>query len=232
MKSIRTLALVTGLLALSGVSQAQFSSTWTFVTDYDFRGYSQSGRDPAIQGSADYAFGESGLSVGIWASNVEFGVDDDLETDYYVNYTGQIGDKFAFTAGVTYYDYPLGNGLSGYPEGYIGLNFGGLSFKQWYSNDFYALDETAQYSELNFSHSFGDAFSIALHAGYSWGDYWDLAGDEVIDYAVQANYATSNLTFFVKFTATDTDESLEVTGDIGNNEPRALFGVTTTLPWD
>ena len=80
MKSIRTLALVTGLLALSGVSQAQFSSTWTFVTDYDFRGYSQSARDPAIQASADYAFGESGLSVGIWASNVDFGVDDDLET--------------------------------------------------------------------------------------------------------------------------------------------------------
>ena len=88
MKSIRTLALVTGLLALSGVSQAQFSSTWTFVTDYDFRGYSQSARDPAIQASADYAFGESGLSVGIWASNVDFGVDDDLETDYYVNYVG------------------------------------------------------------------------------------------------------------------------------------------------
>ena len=71
-----------------------------------------------------------------------------------------------------------------------------------------------------------------MHAGYSWGDYWDLAGDEVIDYAVQGNYATSKLTFFVKVTATDTDESLEVTGDIGNNEPRGLFGVTTTLPWD
>jgi len=232
MKSIRTLALVTGLLALSGVSQAQFSSTWTFVTDYDFRGWSQSATDPAVQASADYAFGESGLSAGLWVSNVDFGVDDDMELDYYVNYAGTINDTFAFTAGLVYYDYPLGDGLSGYPEGYIGLNIGGLSFKQWYSNDFYALSESAQYSELNFSKSFGDAFSIALHAGYSWGDYWEAAGDEVIDYSVQANYAASNLTFFVKFTATDTDDVLEVTGDIGNNEPRALFGVTTTLPWE
>ena len=56
MKSIKTLALVTGLLAISGVSQAQFSSTWTAVSDYDFRGVTQSGKDPALQGSADYAF--------------------------------------------------------------------------------------------------------------------------------------------------------------------------------
>jgi uncharacterized protein (TIGR02001 family) len=230
MKSIRTLALVTGLLALSGVSQAQFSSTWTFVTDYDFRGYSQSALDPAIQASADYAFGETGLAIGIWASNVDFGVDDDLETDYYVNYTGTINDTFAFTAGGTYYDYPLGNGLSGYPEVYVGLNAAGLSFKQWYSNDFYALDVDAQYTELNFSQSW-DAFSLGLHVGYSWGDYWDALGDEVIDYAVQGNYTAGNVTFFVKFTATDSDEALEVTTDIGNNEPRFLAGVMTTLPW-
>ena len=155
-----------------------------------------------------------------------------MELDYYVNYVGRSARSSPSPPAVTYYDYPLGDGLSGYPEGYIGLNVGGLSFKQWYSNDFYALNETAQYTELNFSQSFGDEFSIALHAGYSWGDYWDAAGDEVIDYAVQANYAAGNLTFFVKFTATDADESLEVTDDIGNNEPRALFGVMTTLPWE
>ncbi len=231
MKSIKTLALVTGLLALSGVSHAQFSSTWTFVTDYDFRGYSQSAKDPAIQASADYAFGDTGLSVGVWASNVDFGVDDDLETDYYVNYFGTINDTFAFTAGVVWYDYPLGPDLHGSPEAYIGLNAGGFSFKQWYSNDQFASEETGQYTEANFTKEWGD-FSLNLHAGYSWGDYWDLAGDEVIDYSVQGTYSAGNLTFFLKFTATDTSEELEVEDDIGNNEPRFLFGVTTTLPWE
>ena len=154
MKSIRTLALVTGLLALSGVSQAQFSSTWTFVTDYDFRGLQPEREETRPSRRAPTTpLANPVYRSGIWASNVDFGVDDDLETDYYVNYVGQISEKFAFTAGVTYYDYPLGDGLSGYPEGYVGLNFGGLSFKQWYSNDFYALDETAQYSELNFTQS-------------------------------------------------------------------------------
>ena len=98
MKSIKTLALVTGLLAVSGVSQAQFSSTWTAVSDYDFRGVSQSAKGPALQGSADYAFA-SGVSIGAWASNVDFDEpnegfvsDEDIELDLYVNYAGKIND--------------------------------------------------------------------------------------------------------------------------------------------
>src|SRR3954468_2703522 len=144
MKSIKTLALVTGLLAISGVSQAQFSSTWTVVSDYDFRGVSQSGKDPALQGSADYAFGDSGLSVGAWASNVDFSpFDGDIELDLYANYVGKINDTFSWTAGVTRYMYPGsdsvddGDGgtlasLGEYFEGYVGFNAGNFSAKQWY----------------------------------------------------------------------------------------------------
>src|SRR3954465_2827621 len=117
MKSIKTLALVTGLLALSGVSQAQFSSTWTLVSDYDFRGYSQSAKDPALQGSADYAFGDSGLSVGEWASNVDFdGYDGDGEPDLFANYVGKINDTFSWTAGLTRYMYPFQNASFGEQE--------------------------------------------------------------------------------------------------------------------
>ena len=100
MKSIKTLALVTGLLAISGVSQAQFSSTWTVVSDYDYRGVSQSAKDPALQGSADYAFGDSGFAIGAWASNVDWGVDEDVEVDVYASYAKEINDTFgeAFVA--------------------------------------------------------------------------------------------------------------------------------------
>src|SRR6478752_282564 len=105
MKSIRTLALVTGLLAISGVSQAQFSSTWTAVSDYDFRGYSQSAKGPAIQASADYTAGDTGFSAGVWASNVDFGPgnDETMETDLYFNYNLKINDIMTFMIGATYY---------------------------------------------------------------------------------------------------------------------------------
>jgi len=246
MKSLKTLSLVAGLLALSGVSQAQFSSTWTAVSDYDFRGYSQSGKDPALQGSADYAFGDSGFSVGAWASNVDFSpLDGDVELDLYANYVGSINDTFSWTAGVTRYMYPgsdskefdTGDGiielapLGEYFEGYVGFNAGSFSFKQWYSNDFYEADESAQYTEVNYTQPFGDKFSLALHGGYSWGDYWDAVGTEVFDYAVQGNFTAGNFTIFAKFTGTDASGIYKVTGDIGNNEPRVLVGVMTTFPW-
>ena len=128
MKSIKTLALVTGLLALSGVSQAQFSSTWTAVSDYDFRGFSQSAKDPALQASADYAFGDSGFSMGAWASNVDFApADGDIELDVYANYVGKINDTFSWTAGLTYYTYPGSDDLGEYPEIYLGFNAGNFS---------------------------------------------------------------------------------------------------------
>jgi uncharacterized protein (TIGR02001 family) len=238
MKLIKTLALVTGLLALSSVSQAQFSSTWTAVSDYDFRGYSQAAKDPALQGSADYAFGDSGLSVGAWASNVEFdGYDGDVELDLYANYVGAINDTFSWTAGITRYMYPgsdntaTESAIGEYFEGYVGFNAGNFSFKQWYSNDFYEADESAQYSEVNYTQPIGEKFSLAFHAGYSWGDYWDTAGDEIVDYAVQGNYTAGNFTLFAKFTGTDASGDMKVTTDSSNNEARVLVGVMTTFPW-
>jgi len=233
MKSINKMALVTGLLALSGVSQAQFSSTWTAVSDYDFRGFSQSAKNPALQGSADYAVGESGFSFGAWASNVDFDIDEDVELDVYANYAGKVNDAISLTAGGTWYDYPMGNELSGYPEFYIGLNAGNFSFKQWYSNDFYAGGDGAQYSEANYTQPIGEKFSLAFHLGYSWGDYWESGPGlgELIDYAVQANFTAGNFTIFAKFTGTDSDDSQEITDDVLNNEPRGLIGVMTTFPW-
>ena len=61
----RTIVLV-ALLGVAGAAQAQFSSTVTAVSDYDFRGVSLSAKDPALQASLDYAFGETGFSVGAW----------------------------------------------------------------------------------------------------------------------------------------------------------------------
>jgi len=237
MKSIKTLALVTGLLAISGVSQAQFSSTWTVVSDYDFRGVTQSGKDPALQGSADYAFGDSGFSIGAWASNIDFSpVDGDVELDLYANYVGKINDTFAWTAGVTYYSYPSSD-IGEYWEAYAGLNAGNFSFKQWYADDFYESGESAEYTEANYTQPIGEKFSLNFHVGYSWGDYWDAVGDflgtsgEQFDYALQGNFTAGKFNIFAKFTGTDASGLQKVEDDVNNNEPRFLIGVSTTFPW-
>jgi uncharacterized protein (TIGR02001 family) len=229
MKSINKLMLIAGLLAVSSISQAQFSSTWTAVSDYDFRGYSQSAKDPALQASADYAFGESGWAIGAWASSVDFGNDEDVELDLYGSYTGAINDTFSWTAGVNWYDYPLGDDLDGYAEYFVGFTAGNFGFKQWFADDFYALGDTAQYTEVNYTQPIGEKFSLAFHAGYSWGDYWEA--DEIMDYGVTGTYAAGNFNLFAKFTGTDASGGSKIRGDIGNNEPRILVGIATTLPW-
>jgi len=208
------------------------------VSDYDFRGVTQSGKDPALQASADYAFGDSGFSMGAWASNIDFGNDEDIEVDLYANYVGKINDTFSWTAGGTWYEYPSGDAQDGYPEVYVGFNAGDFSMKQWYSWDYGAGGSDSFYTEANYTASITDNFNLAFHAGYFFGDAPDalaeLVGEsngDVFDYAVQANYTAGSFTIFAKFTGTDASGGLKVPDDVFNNEPRFLVGVTTTFPW-
>ena len=69
------------------------------------RGITQSAQDPAIQGSIDWA-SESGLYLGAWASNIDFGneFDADVEVDLYAGFSG--GDEVAWDIGFIYYGYP------------------------------------------------------------------------------------------------------------------------------
>ena len=53
------------------LARAEVSSTITLATDYDFRGITQTARDPALQASLDWS-SESGFYLGAWVSNVDF----------------------------------------------------------------------------------------------------------------------------------------------------------------
>jgi uncharacterized protein (TIGR02001 family) len=76
-----------------------------FVTDYSFRGISQTGRDFAIQGGIDWAH-EAGPYLGVWASSVKFRGDDSfLEQDFYGGYAGSF-DKFTYDFSAVYFLYP------------------------------------------------------------------------------------------------------------------------------
>ncbi len=47
MNRLKMLSVTAALLGVAGAAQAQFSSTVTAVSDYDFRGVSLSAKDPA-----------------------------------------------------------------------------------------------------------------------------------------------------------------------------------------
>ena len=231
MRNLRILGAL-GLLTAAGVANAEVSSTWTLTSDYDFRGFSQSATDPAIQGSIDFA-ADSGFYVGAWASNVDFGDDAgvDYEVDVYAGFSG--GETLLWDAGIVYYAYPDESDFN-YAEIYGSLGYEWFEGKLWYSNDFGGDategDTSAIYAEANATIELPQNFSVLLHAGLSTGDYWDdVNGDDQIDYSVGVGYTAGNFDLALKYV--DTDSDVEVTDDVFNNEGRVIFSIATTFPW-
>jgi uncharacterized protein (TIGR02001 family) len=78
------------------------------VSDYRYRGISQTRLKPAVQGGVDYSAG--GLYVGAWASTIKWikdaGGDADVEIDLYGGYKGELAKDVAFDVGVLTYQYP------------------------------------------------------------------------------------------------------------------------------
>lgn len=242
MRNLRILAAL-GLITVAGAANAGVTSTWTLTNDYDFRGNSQSAKDPAIQGSLDYAH-DSGWYAGAWASNVDFGdgVGVDYELDLYTGFTGTSEGGLTWDAGLVYYSYPDESDFN-YAEIYASIAKGWFKGKIWYSDAFGgdAAEDLARantgddgvsawYVEGNGTFPLPANFSILVHAGYSTGDYWDNAfGDDQFDYSVGVGYTAGNFNLALKYV--DTDSDVVVTSDAFNNEGRVVFTIATTFPW-
>jgi uncharacterized protein (TIGR02001 family) len=238
MKQVKMLSAL-GLLALAGAANAGVSSTITATNDYDFRGFSQTSKDPALQASVDYA-SDGGWYVGAWASNVDFGVPDpDIEVDVYTGFTKTFDNKFGFDVGAVYYTYhsePDPDSIN-YLEIYAGISFDWFKAKLFYSPEFggdaansISDDVSAIYLSADAAVPLPANFSVLAHAGLSTGDYFDnVLTDDVVDYSIGVGYTAGNFNLALKYV--DTDSDIVVTSDAFNNEGRVIFTVATTFPW-
>src|ERR1700709_491981 len=124
MKKLK-LAVLLSALAASGAAMAQTAAaaapepdyTLSFnvgaVTDYRYRGISQSRLKPALQGGIDFAH-KSGFYVGTWASTIKWikdaGGDSNVEIDLYGGYKTTFSGVGIDVGALRYY-YP-GNKLA------------------------------------------------------------------------------------------------------------------------
>lgn len=106
MKHFKTSIVAAAIgIALTPAAQAQLSANIGAVSNYVWRGMTQTDDGPAVQGGVDYAH-ESGLFLGTWVSNVDFRAPDpDVEVDFYGGYSGTAGDV-SYKATLIYYWYP------------------------------------------------------------------------------------------------------------------------------
>ena len=172
-KNVAFAALI--LAALVGFTidaQAQISANAALVSDYRFRGISQSNKNAAVQAGFDYAF-ENGVYLGTWGSTVDFDSAGDfngsLELDVYGGWGTEIGENSSIDLGYIYYAYPGDdNGLDGdYQEIYVNYGWRDLSLGAAYSNDYYGGSGKFWYLQANYDWSFAENWALALHVGYN-----------------------------------------------------------------
>ena len=94
------------------------------VSDYRFRGVSQSDRAMAIQGGITVTH-ESGVYVGTWGSNLSgwgtFG-GANMELDLIGGYAMKLNDNATLDVGLTWYMYPSGFDKTDFAEPYVKLS--------------------------------------------------------------------------------------------------------------
>jgi uncharacterized protein (TIGR02001 family) len=228
MKQVKLLAAL-GLMGLAGAANAGVSSTVAIVSDYDFRGVTQTLNKPALQGSIDFAT-DSGWYVGTWASNVDFGVSvPQTETDIYTGFKLAAGDV-NFDFGVIYYAYNGDSDLN-FGEIYGKASYKIVSASLYYSNDFGGKafgtnSDDALYLSTDLAIPMGP-LSLGVHAGLSNGDgilatYGVGTEDSYIDYGLGLSYSSDNFTFGIKWVGKDFDVV---------SDDRILLSFSTAFPF-
>jgi uncharacterized protein (TIGR02001 family) len=208
-----SLATLGALLPLASHAQLAFNAG--VVTDYRYRGVSQTQLKPALQGGVDYSSG--GFYLGAWASTIKWikkaGGDADLEIDLYGGYKGEITKGLAYDVGLLAYVYP-GNDLgdvAGFrnadtQELYGAITYGPVTLKYSHalSNLFGVPDsKNSYYADLSASFEVYDGWSLAPHLGYQKVKN----GVSYTDYALTASKPFGALVPSIAIVATDLKKS-------------------------
>jgi len=188
------LAAALGAVAMTSVAQTatlakEPEPDWTvtgnatLISDYRFRGFTQTNYGPAFQGGFDVAH-KSGFYLGNWNSNVAQALYNgaSLETDLYGGYKGELMKDLGYDVGVIHYMYAKSGKDKVYSPGtkvdnteiYGGLTYGPFSGKLFYvTGDYFKTaalagkpykTDKSTYLDLNYSQEFS-GITLGAHYG-------------------------------------------------------------------
>lgn len=215
----------TGALAQSAKPEPDFTLGYNVgvVTDYRYRGISQSRLDPALQGGIDFSH-KSGFYVGAWGSTIKWIKDagaskGSFELDLYAGYKGEIAKDLGFDVGYLRYEYPsnklkdVTGANANTDELYGALTYGMFTAKYSHSvsNLFGTPDsKNSGYLDLSAAIDLGDGMTLTPHVGrqriknFSAGSYTDWSLTLAKDFG-------NGLTGTVAAVGTNADKTLYVT---------------------
>ena len=213
--------ITTPALAQEETPAVTISGGATLVTDYRFRGISQTDKDFAVQGTFTLTH-KSGLYATVWGSSIDdyIAAGSDQEIDLIAGYKKTFGGT-TVDVGVLYYYYPGSSKIipgtnSDFVEPYIGVShtFGPVTGKvsAAYAPKAKALSigagkEDNLYVAFDLSGGIPNTpVSLSAHLGHSYGPSYLRIGKGYTDWNVGATYTWKNLVFGVSYV--DTNKAL------------------------
>jgi uncharacterized protein (TIGR02001 family) len=246
------LVLVTALVAsllptLAQADDSPLSFNVGAVSDYRYRGISQSRLGPALQGGADYAQGP--FYAGTWLSTIQWvkdagravGADSGnapVEWDLYGGFKGEIAKDASYDVGLLGYIYLGENfGNIGAPspntgEVYGALTFGPVTGKVSVSlTDLFGYTDSkgSTYFDLSANFDIGHGFSLVPHVGYQ-----DVANNDAASYTdyslTLAKDFGKGLSATLAVVGTDGDQSVyHTSGGQSTADTAVVVGVKYTF---
>lgn len=211
-RSIYALAFALVAPVLPSVAHADLAFNVGAVTDYRYRGISQTRVKPTLQGGVDFSAG--GFYLGAWASGIkwikDFGGDASYELDLYGGYKGELAKDLTYDIGVLTYQYPS-NKLSpsaNTTEVYGALTYGPATFKYSHSltDTFANLDsKNSYYIDISAGFDVG-GFMVTPHIGYQRieGPFASLGS--YTDYSLTVSKDFSGILLSLALVGTDADK--------------------------
>ena len=238
--------------SLTSVAQAQTApaepeSTLSYnvgvVTDYRYRGISQSRLKPALQGGVDYA-DKSGFYVGAWGSTIQWikdtgttvgvgGIKGPVEIDLYGGYKGAVGDA-AYDVGFLRYEYS-GNNLAkvkGFANANTNEVYGAVTYGLVTAKYSHAISnlfgnpnsKNSYYVDLSANFDLGDGFTLVPHYGYQ--KVKNVVDASYSDYALTLNKDLGNgLTASAALVGTNANEPFYTLLNKYNGKSGAVLGL-------
>ena len=206
------------------------------VTDYRYRGISQTRLQPALQGGADFTNNPSGFYAGTWLSTIKWikdisgGGNSAIEWDLYVGRRGALTEGISYDVGGLYYKYP-NNGLGGVGGfgnadtieiyGQLGVGPVYIKYAQSTTNLFgNPGSKSSGYLDVGTNLELGNNFLLNLHAGYQKVKGPNSSVGSYSDYKIGVTREFKNwagITMSIAAIGTDADRSFYASPANGKN---------------
>lgn len=215
-KTLTLLSLTVAALAQPLSAHADIAFNAGAVSEYRYRGLSQTRLQPAVQAGVD--FSDGGFYLGAWSSTIRWikdaGGDAPMEWDVYGGYKGTAG-PLGYDVGLLHYNYPR-HRLAISPnttEIYGALSYSVVTLKYSHAltNLFgFADSKGSGYLDLSANFDLGDGWSVVPHVGRQWIRH--NSAYAYTDYAVTVNKDFGNgLVASAGVVGTNADKALYVT---------------------